>query len=97
MTFNLSSKLIDSFTDETSFPHKLLLINTQVSRLCKDFVNDSSANKIFSQSQLLKMIQSGGILANLIAAVPQVMFHTGVQAFKKLIKPYVNKAIGAIK
>ena len=29
------------------------------------------------------MIQSGGILANLIAAVPQVMFHTGVQAFKK--------------
>ena len=29
------------------------------------------------------MIQSGGILANLIAAVPQVIFHTGVQAFKK--------------
>ena len=52
MTFNLSSKLIDSFNDEPSFPHKLLLINTQVSRLCKDFVNDSSANKNFSQSQL---------------------------------------------
>ena len=30
VTLNLSSNLIGSFNDETNFPHKLLLTNTQV-------------------------------------------------------------------
>ena len=30
--------------DENNFPHKLLLTNTQVSKLCKTFANNSSPN-----------------------------------------------------
>ena len=30
--------------DKTNFPHKLLLAKTQVSRICKVFVNGSSAS-----------------------------------------------------
>ena len=44
ITLNLPSNLIGNSNDETNFPHKLLLTNTQVLRLCKAFGNDSSAN-----------------------------------------------------
>ena len=30
--------------DENNFPHKLLLTNTQVSKFCKAFANNSLAN-----------------------------------------------------
>ena len=33
ITLNFSSNLIGNFNNETNFPHKLLLTNTQVSRL----------------------------------------------------------------
>ena len=75
--------MIGNFNDENNFPHKLLLTDTEVSRLCKAFANGSSANIKFLKTQLLKMIQWGGILADLIAAIPQVMFHARVRAFKK--------------
>ena len=78
LTLNLLSNLIWNSNDETNFPHKLLLIDTQVSRLRKPFVNGSSANMKYSTAQLSKMIQLGGILANLIRARPQLMFRLGV-------------------
>ena len=37
VTLNLSSNLIKDFNDETNFPHKILLTDTQVLRLCKGF------------------------------------------------------------
>ena len=40
-TLNLSSNLIGSSTDETNFLHKLLLTDTQISKICKTFANDS--------------------------------------------------------
>ena len=40
-TLNLSSNVIGNSNDETNFPHRLLLTNTQVLRLCKDFGNNS--------------------------------------------------------
>ena len=43
--------------DEINFPHLLLLTDTQVSKLCKAFANDSSANIKFSKSQLSKVVQ----------------------------------------
>ena len=43
VTLNLSSNLIGSSNHETNFPHKLLLTNTQVLKLCKAFSNHSSA------------------------------------------------------
>ena len=58
--------LIGSFNDETNFPHKSLLTNTQVSKICKAFANGSSANIKFSKMQLSKIVQSGGFLCRLL-------------------------------
>ena len=45
--------MVGSSNDEANFTHKLLLINTQVSRLRKGFANILSANIKFSKTQLL--------------------------------------------
>ena len=50
------------------------------------------------------MLQSGGILAELLAVILQIMFHTGVKAFKKAApdlteiatEHYVNKRINQL-
>ena len=39
VTLNLSSNIVGDSNDENNFPHKLLLTNTQVSKLCKAFAN----------------------------------------------------------
>ena len=44
VTLNRPSNAIDNSNYETNFLHKLLLTNTQFLRLCKAFVNGSSAN-----------------------------------------------------
>ena len=56
-SLNLSSNLIGNFNDKTNFSHKLLLTDTQVSKIRKAFANGSSANIKFSKTQLSKMIQ----------------------------------------
>ena len=44
---------------------KLLLTNTQVSRLCKAFANNSSTNIKLLKNPLSKIGQSGGFLGRL--------------------------------
>ena len=51
VSLNLSSNLIGNSNDETKFPHKLLLTDTQVSKIRRAFVNGSSANKLFPKTQ----------------------------------------------
>ena len=60
------SNIIGGSNDENNFPHKLLLTNTQVSKLCKVFANNSSANIKLSKTQLHKIGQSGGFLGQLL-------------------------------
>ena len=43
--------------DETNFPYKLLLTNTQVSKIRKVFANGSTAKIKFSKMQMSKMAQ----------------------------------------
>ena len=38
LTLNLSSNVIGNSTDETNFPHRILLTDTQVPRIWKGFV-----------------------------------------------------------
>ena len=59
MTLKISSNIIGDSNDENNFLHKLLLPNTQVSRLCKAFANNSSTNIKLSKTQLHKIGQSG--------------------------------------
>ena len=48
----ISSNVVGHSNDENNFPHKLLLTNTQVSRLRKAFGNGSSTNIKLSKPQL---------------------------------------------
>ena len=49
----VSSNLVSDSDDKNNFPHKLLLTNTQVSRLWKAFANNSAANIKLSETQLI--------------------------------------------
>ena len=60
VTLKLTSNVVGDFNDENNFPHKSLLIKTQVLRLLKAFANSSSANIKLSKPQLHKIRQSGG-------------------------------------
>ena len=62
----LSSNVTRDSNDENNFPHKLLLTNTQVSRLRKAFANNSSADIKLSKTQLHIIGQSGGFLGKLL-------------------------------
>ena len=44
-------------SNDTNFAHKLLLNNRQVSKLCKTFANNSSANVKSSKNQLSKIAE----------------------------------------
>ena len=59
VTFNL-------WFNEINFPHKLLLTDTQVSKILKVFTNGSSANIKLSKTQLSKMLQSGGFIHDIL-------------------------------
>ena len=48
---NLSSNVAGDSNDENNFPHKLLLTNTQISKIRKAFANGSSTNIKFSKTQ----------------------------------------------
>ena len=52
----LSSNLIGDANHETNFLHKLLLTNTQVSKIFKGFSNGSSAKIKLMKTQLPKMV-----------------------------------------
>ena len=62
VTLDLSSNLIRNSNDETNFPDKLLLTNTQVPKICKAFKNGSSAKTKFSKTHLSEIVQLGGFI-----------------------------------
>ena len=65
VALKISSNFVGDSNDGNRFSHKLLLTNTQVSRLLKTFANNFSPNIKFSKIQLHKIGQSGGILDRL--------------------------------
>ena len=52
VTSSISSIVVGDSNDENNFLQKLLLYNTQVSKLRKVFANNSSANIKLSKTQL---------------------------------------------
>ena len=73
--------MIGSSDDETNFPHKLLLTNTQFANLRKAFANHTSTDIKLSKAQLTKM-QKGGFLRFLAP-----LFKYGFPLLKPVIKP----------
>ena len=62
-TLKLSPDAVGDVNEENNFPHKLFSTNTQASKLRKGFANNCSANIKLSKTQLSKVVQSGGFLA----------------------------------
>ena len=58
--------MICNSNNETNSSHKLLLTNTQVSKLRKYFANNSSSNMNLSKTQLDKIVQPTGFLGRLL-------------------------------
>ena len=55
----LSSNMIGNSNEGTNSQHKLLLTDTQVLRIYKDFANASSANIKFPKTHFSRMVQLG--------------------------------------
>ena len=62
--------MIRDSDDKDNFPYKLLLTDTQVSRLCKAFTNSSSASIKLSKTNLSKMVELLGFLGHSILLNP---------------------------
>ena len=69
--------------DETNFPHKLLLANSQNANHWKAFDDNSSNDIKLSKTQISKMIQSGGFLGKLLG----VLLKTRLPLIKNVINP----------
>ena len=89
VTLNLSSNTVADSDDEDNFPHKLLLTNTQVSKLRKAFANGSSANIKLSTTQLHKLVQSGGFLGRLLGK----LLKTGLSLIGNVFKPLAKSVL----
>ena len=57
VSLGIKSNLIENSNGETSFPHKILLTDTQVPKIRKAFGNGLSANIKCSKTQLSKILQ----------------------------------------
>ena len=87
VTFKISSNLVGDSKDKN--PHKLLLINIQVSKFRKPFANNSSDNIKLSKTQLHKIEQSRGFLDRLLVT----SLKTGLSLMKNALKLLAQKSI----
>ena len=77
-----SSSYMIGNSDDINFPHKLLLTNRQVANLRKAFAKNPSANIRLSETQLSKIVQSGGFLGKPLGP----LLKTGLPLMKNVIK-----------
>ena len=82
--------MIGDFNIEANFPYKLLLTNTQVSKICKAFADGLLANINFSKTRLSKMIELAGVLIPLFGPLglilPVKMINQMADVYKKELK-----------
>ena len=75
--------------DETNFPHKLLLANSQNANHWKAFDDNSSNDIKLSKTQISKNIQSGGFLDRLLG----VLLKTRLPLIKNVINPLAKDVL----
>ena len=85
----LSLNVAGNSNNENNFPHKLLLADTQVSKLRKTFVNNSSANIKLSKTQMYKIGPSGGFLGKLSGP----LLKSGLSLMKNVLKSLAKSAL----
>ena len=69
VTLKISLNVFFDPNHENNFPHKLLLTNAQVSKLCKAFANGPLANINSLKTQLHEIRQSGGFLGRFLGTL----------------------------
>ena len=84
-----SSSYMIGNSDDINFPHKLLLTNRQVANLRKAFAKNPSANIRLSETQLSKIVQSGGFLGKPLGP----LLKTGLPLMKNVIKPLAKSVL----
>ena len=89
VVLRLSSNMVGNSSDNTNFPHELLLTNRQVAKIRKAFANNLSTDIKFSKAQLSKMIQSAGFLGKLLGP----LLRTGLPLIKSVIKPLAKSVL----
>ena len=90
-TLKVSSNIVGDSNDETNFPHKFLLTNTQFSKLCEAFASRSLANIKLSKTQLHKIGQLERLLGRLFGPLQK----TGLLLMKHVLKPLPLELIAA--
>ena len=93
VTLKLSSNVVRDSSDDTIFPHKLLLIDTQILRLRKAFANNSLANIKLSKTQLYKIGQSEGFLRRLLGP----LLKAGLPLIGNAPKPMHSNSFNTIR
>ena len=88
VTLKISSNVVGDSSDENNFPITLLT-NIQVSRLCKVFANDSSANIKLWKTQLHNIGQSGLLLGRLLGP----LLKTGLPLIGNVLKPLAKSVL----
>ena len=86
---NFKSSLIGNSNNKSNFPHKLLLTNTQVSKLPKTFENKASANIKLWKTNLPKIVKFGGFSDRLLAS----LLKTGLSLIKIVPKPLARSVL----
>ena len=89
--------MIGDFNDETNFPHKLLLTDTQALRLCEASANNLLANLRLSKTQLSKMVQSGGFIKYFADAVLRKIQKGAPILAKDATEYFVGKKINELR
>ena len=87
VVLRISSCMVGNSNDNTNFPHKLLLTDRQVANIRKAFANILSTDVKFSKTQLLKMMQSGGFLGNLLNKLAGPLMKVAMPLTKNLLAP----------
>ena len=85
----LSSNMIGDSDDKINFPHELLSTNRQVANIRKGLADYLSTDIELSETQISKMIQSGGYLGRLL--VP--LLKTRSLLMKNVIKPLAKSIL----
>ena len=89
VTLKFSSNVVGDFNDDTNFPHKLFLTDTQVSWLRKPFTNGSWANIKLSKTYLPKTGQSRGFLGRPLGP----LLKTGLTLMKNVYRPLAKSVL----
>ena len=97
VVLRISSGMVGNSNDNSNFSQKLLLTDRQVANIRKAFANNLSTDVKFSKTQLLKMLQSGGFLGNLLSKLAGPLMKAAMPLAKNVLAPLgLTAAMSAI-